>query len=316
MDSKPIIFPFPFGKIPRDSTVAIYGAGSTADDYVRQILQENWCNILYIADKDYQKISQLHNTDVYSPDKLADHSQYDYVIISSLLFAFEMKANIKKMGIPDEKVICEVPYGIKSYTLCGEDIIVYTILKLTGKEKLSYIDLGANDPYVWNNTAFLYVHGGRGILVEPNPDLSQTLKDSRPEDIVLNVGVASEAGTLSYYMFENNLFNTFSDNRSKGAEFAGHELIKTLEIPLMTLTEIIDTYAGGIYPEFLSIDIEDMDYDVLKSCNFSKSSPLVICVEVTNCGHTQMTEMLDEKGFLPFHNTWRNVIYVKKDLLK
>ena len=312
--SNTYIFRFPFESIKTGATVVIYGAGRTGDDYVRQIQHTKHCDILYVADENYKQINQFHGVNVCSPERMADVDEYDYVVISSLWCAFEMNLYLDRLGIPKDKVICTFRYGLKPNTLCGEDLITYTILKLLGKDKFSYIDLGVNDPYKGNNTAYLYAHGCRGICIEADPDFILMIKNNRPEDIVLNVGVAAAPGVLTYYSFEDSAFNTFSQRASQSRLEEGHNLIKTLEIPVMTLTEIINTYSNGIYPDFLDIDIEDMDYDVLCSCDFSSSSPMVLCVEVDSNGGKKMSEMLDAKGFVPFHRTWRNVIYLRKDL--
>ena len=79
---------------------------------------------------------------------------------------------------------------------------------------------------------------------------------------------------------------------------------------VITLTQLIADYNCGVYPEFLQIDIEGMDYDVLNSCDFTTTFPTVICVEADNRNSKKMDEMLTCKGFFPFHQTISNRIYL------
>jgi FkbM family methyltransferase len=187
------------------------------------------------------------------------------------------------------------------------------VFRFLGKETFSYIDIGANDPYNGSNTAYLYAHGCRGICIEPNPDLIASLKQERPEDIVLNVGVAPQSGKLPYYMFQSNVFNTFSEAISKVAE-KRCRLKEIREVSVTTLDEIIRQHSQGIYPDFLQVDIEGLDYDVLKSCDFTHSSPTVICTELDGMDMRKTTEMLDVKGYFPFHRSMRDMIYIRKDV--
>ena len=76
----------------------------------------------------------------------------------------------------------------KSYSQCGEDIIVDYIFNLRGITYPTYIDIGANDPYYLSNTALFYDKGCRGINIEPNPAMVESFGKSRPADINLNIG--------------------------------------------------------------------------------------------------------------------------------
>ena len=79
----------------------------------------------------------------------------------------------------------------RSYSQCGEDLLVQYIFNLRGIQKPSYIDIGANHPYFLSNTALFYEKGSRGINIEANPQLAENFKTHRPEDINLNIGIDS-----------------------------------------------------------------------------------------------------------------------------
>ena len=58
----------------------------------------------------------------------------------------------------------------------GEDLIVESICGFLKIEKPTYLDIGAADPIVSNNTYLFYQQGCRGVLVEPNPAFCLKLK--------------------------------------------------------------------------------------------------------------------------------------------
>jgi len=71
--------------------------------------------------------------------------------------------------------------GRRSFAQQGEDLILYNLLCHDLKiASPSYLDVGAGDPVLSNNTYALYLTGCRGVLVEPNPTLVRKLKAVRP----------------------------------------------------------------------------------------------------------------------------------------
>jgi hypothetical protein len=50
---------FPFDKVKKGNRVIFYGAGLVCKDYLQQVLALNWCNILFIVDKNYDKIQYI-----------------------------------------------------------------------------------------------------------------------------------------------------------------------------------------------------------------------------------------------------------------
>ncbi len=67
----------------------------------------------------------------------------------------------------------------KSYSQLGEDLIVRYLFDDLKIDKPTYIDIGANDPYILSNTAFFYKSGCKGINIEPNPVLCKKIRNKR-----------------------------------------------------------------------------------------------------------------------------------------
>src|SRR3989344_1660792 len=97
----------------------------------------------------------------------------------------------------------------------GEDIVMDAILAKLGIKKASYIDIGAHNPIFGNNTYLFYRKGGRGVLVEPSPELCKEIKRKRPQDICLNAGAGKNDGEADFFAFpRRSTRSTFSKDQA------------------------------------------------------------------------------------------------------
>ncbi len=212
------------------------------------------------------------------------------------------------------------PHTSKSYSQCGEDLIVQYIFKLRGIQKPSYIDIGANSPFYLSNTALFYEIGCRGINIEANPGLIEDFKQSRPEDINLNIGVSDKEEELEFYIMKDNTLSTFSKEECDFMLSNGKPLAEVKKIKLNTISNILLEYSDNKFPDFMSLDVEGMDFDILRSIDFNNSVPRVICVEAADYSPTgsgarkdELIQFLVSKGYYEYANTNLNAIMVRKD---
>ena len=207
-----------------------------------------------------------------------------------------------------------------SYSQCGEDLIVDYIFRLRNIVKPTYIDIGAHHPLFLSNTAFFYLNGSRGINIEANPDLAKNLNTYRFYDINLNIGVNGEEGELDFYIMKDNTLSTFSKEESNAMVKSGNLLAEIKKIKVTTVSNILNKHFAGKFPDFMSLDVEGMDLQILRSINFEKSSPKIICVEAaeyssigTGARKTDLIDFLVSKGYYEYANTNLNAIMVKKE---
>jgi FkbM family methyltransferase len=214
-------------------------------------------------------------------------------------------------GSPDQG------FGHITYAQFGEDLMVANIFALLGIHRPSYIDLGANDPIAGSNTALLYARGSRGVAVDANPNYVDIWKQVRPDDIFLNVGVASERGSRPFKFFGDwSGRNTFNDDYAAALTEIDvkYQVQDVRTIELVTVNDIIEQTMEGRWPDFLSLDVEGLDYAVLAGANFDQNRPLVLCIETRdgagNDTSTPFLALLREKGYVPIFRTWGNLIAV------
>lgn len=207
-----------------------------------------------------------------------------------------------------------------SYSQCGEDIIVKYVFELRGIRNPSYIDIGANDPFYLNNTAIFYNSRCRGINIEANPKLMPLFEEQRPEDINLNVGIGEKDGELDFFIMEDSTLSTFSKTECEYLIKNGQKLSIVQKIKVTTVSKILLAHFNNISPDFLSIDVEGIDFEILKTIDFFKHSPKIICVEAAEYSpigagvrRDELIAFLESKNYYEYANTNLNAIMVRKD---
>jgi FkbM family methyltransferase len=166
-----------------------------------------------------------------------------------------------------------------SYSQEGEDLILRRIFN--GQGTGFFVDVGAHHPQRFSNTYWFYQHGWRGINIDAAPGSMEKFKKARPKDINLEAAIANGNHTLTYYEFSEPTLNGFSKEISQARNQNGPYKI-TGERPVRTLTlaEILDQHLPrGQRIDFLTIDVEGLDLEVLESNDWTKYKPTLILVE-------------------------------------
>jgi FkbM family methyltransferase len=142
---------------------------------------------------------------------------------------------------------------------------------------------------------FFYKLGWRGVNIDPNPHAISLFEKHRPDDVNLNFGIGPQNTSGVYYMIdEQSSMNSFSRQHLEKLGLM-KKVSSEIEIPIYTLKDVLDKYGEGIGPvDFLNIDIEGMDYEVLISNDWVKYKPAVIAIEMD--GET-IDDILSNKAY-------------------
>lgn len=208
-----------------------------------------------------------------------------------------------------------------SFSQSGEDLIVKFIFDNLGIHNPTYIDIGAHHPYFISNTALFYKNGSRGINIEPDPTLFKEFLKYRKEDINLNIGISDCNSELDFYIISSPTLNTFSKAEAEKYAMEGDYTIKSIEkINVQILSNILNEFSNGIFPQYLSIDAEGVDEKIVREIDFDKNFPIVICIETisfsTSGNGIKNIELIDyivDKGYMVYADTNINTIFVKKE---
>ncbi len=219
-----------------------------------------------------------------------------------------------------------------SYSQFGEDLIFSFFFGQNGITNPTYLDIGANEPRYISNTYYFYERGSKGVLIEPNPFLYKKLKAERPNDVVLNTGIGfTNVKEADFYLFPNyaNGLSTFSEKEAKhwaeiGMKGMGKIPIeKVIKLPLIPVNEILEKYFSDKSPDFVSLDVEGLDLEILKAMNFERFRPKLICVETMMYDENQksyktndVTDFMFSKNYVVYADTRVNTIYCDNTIIK
>jgi FkbM family methyltransferase len=218
---------------------------------------------------------------------------------------------------PDRWHEARLPLATLSYAQNGEDLVVNSLLHAMEIDTPTYVDIGAYDPVLSSNTYFFYRKGGHGVLVEPNVDLTPKLQGERPRDVVLTAGVGIDDTTeLDFYVLNMPQLNTFDRSRAEQV-VAGSggkvKLLRTVKMPIVNINRVVADHLGAA-PDYLSIDVEGLDLAILKTLDFSRFRPAVICTEHPNdpAERSELLGLLDRNGYAVGGQTYPNTIFVDR----
>ncbi|MBS1668862.1 MAG: FkbM family methyltransferase [Bacteroidetes bacterium] len=216
--------------------------------------------------------------------------------------------------------------GKASFSQAGEDQVVSYLFHTLGIPKPTFLEIGSNHPYSGNNTYFFYNRGSRGVCIEPDPDLYELLRKKRPQDIILNVGIGlqkQQQADLYIFPYPYSGWNTFSfEEASFREKESGIKIFKKTTVQLIDINSVFEKYFTTP-PNFLSIDIEGLDYEILQSIDFAKYKPDVICAETISFSTKneevktdEIAVFLESKGYFVYADTHINTIFCRTDIYK
>ena len=207
-------------------------------------------------------------------------------------------------------------YFTKSYAQEGEDMILRRIFET--QETGFYVDVGAHHPKRFSNTYHFYKSGWRGINIDAMPGSMSIFNKIRPRDINLEAAISSKkSGKLTYYAFSESALNSFSKELSLQRDGErGNKIIFTKELETVSLKDILNRYIPqNTQVDFLSVDVEGLEMEVLRSNDWSKYKPRIVLVEqlmtsVEEVERSEIRQFMRDQGYLLYAKTANSVFYL------
>lgn len=202
-----------------------------------------------------------------------------------------------------------------SFSQSGEDMILNTIL--CSVKKGFFVDVGANNPWIQSNTCFFYKKGWRGINIDALPGSMNVFKKVRKRDINLEYAISDSEQELTYYMFKPSFYNSFNKETKNvhPDKFIGSKQIKTVRLDL-----VLDKYLPNCPIDFMSVDVEGLDFNVLNSNNWERYRPKIVLIEhkafKANINDTEIGKFLVERGYTPYCYSPSNVFFLENGFMR
>src|SRR5919201_2764241 len=142
-----------------------------------------------------------------------------------------------------------------------------------------YIDIGSGHP-VYDNASFaFYLEGWHGVTVEPNPKLAPLSTAIRPRDRHVEALIGATGGEAMFYLVEDfHGLSAIIEAHARAAHQQFGKSSQAVAVPVMTLKELCRQHAPPVF-EFLKVDVEGAEQEVLLNGDWQSFRPKVVVVE-------------------------------------
>lgn len=184
-----------------------------------------------------------------------------------------------------------------------------------------YVDIGAHDGRSYSNTYHLEKFGWRGVLVEPILPTFFKLRQLRS----LQSNDFVNAACVSFDYTSRNLLMSYGDLMSFAPEISyldtkdwqngskqflnRNEIVTETWVPAKTLNQILMDLKSPKNIDFISIDVEGAELEVLRGIDFSTYSFQLLCIETYN--QKSILDFMSAKGYNAINYVAQNLIFQK-----
>ncbi|WP_248320390.1 FkbM family methyltransferase [Caballeronia sp. Sq4a] len=221
-----------------------------------------------------------------------------------------------QLSLPQVEAIPE--HATAVFAHWGEDSIVEFVFSNITDGR--YLDIGCFHPALYSNTMRLYRKGWTGVNVDPNPFMIEQCRAMRPRDISLNKAVGKEHGTIEYYCFHDwASSNTASRDFARViAENQNLEMPVGRTVELVTMSELMEAHFSEHTPDFVNIDVEDLDVEVLHSGDWTRFRPKLVAIEdigfrIEAPEESRIYQFLRKQGYLMFSRCVYTSFFIEED---
>ena len=208
----------------------------------------------------------------------------------------------------------KTPFQNISFSQEGEDMLLNSLMDVN--KAGFYVDIGAHHPTRLSNTHKLYLAGWSGINIDPTPGVMIEFNKMRKRDINLEIAISRNSQKLVFFQFDEPALNTFDKQKAetivKGSNF---KIIEQREIPTFELKNILNKHVPERQViDFMNIDVENLELDVLKSNDWEKFKPKLLLIEniqntLQDVLNSAITSYLNNLGYTPIAKGLRTVFY-------
>jgi FkbM family methyltransferase len=206
------------------------------------------------------------------------------------------------------------------YSQCGQDQFINENLFKNMKNGI-FIDIGAHDGISLSNTYFFEKElSWSGICIEPIPEIFEKLQKNRGCLCICGCASVEEEVIKDFCRISgpsemlSGLIDKYDPKHKQRIERdlkTSENTCKTIKVPCYNLNRILEK-AGIQHVNFLSLDTEGGEFDILEDLDFNKFQIDVIAVE-NNYGNQPFIPFLESKGFVFFKSLEQDLIFLNKN---
>ena len=183
-----------------------------------------------------------------------------------------------------------------SYSYGSVDLLLEHIFK--NQSHGFYIDVGCQHPVMNNNTYLLYKKGWNGINIDLDKKNIDLFSFYRKRDLNINVAISSREDERDLFFYnDKSAINTLEKSV---ANYQKAQVKEIKKVKTKTLNSIIENSKfNNLTIDFVSIDVEGHELEVIKGFDLKKYKPKVVIIEFLDLSLKKLEiKNLNIKNFL------------------
>lgn len=176
---------------------------------------------------------------------------------------------------------------------------LFVLSQLSFKRGGFFVEFGATDGVSLSNTFLLEKEfGWRGILAEPAKCWHTALSRNRDAVVDHRCVWHVSGAVLSFSESIDAEYSTISEFKSRDSHHQLRRNAQTYEVDTVSLTEMLDYHGAPAEIDYLSIDTEGSEYDILRSLDFDKYKfNIITCEHNYTVAREKIFHLLSSKGY-------------------
>ena len=160
----------------------------------------------------------------------------------------------------------------------AEDLIASRLLASHARTGF-YVDVSCNDPFSLSNTYLLWASGWHGINIDANPAIVQHMRRARPGDRSICALIGNPGDTRTFTIFRDHAKSTadegFATRWGPREGVAGQ-----ISLVSRSLHDVLNESSAPPVIDFLNVDVEGMELEVLRSLDLDAYRVLFMAIEM------------------------------------
>ena len=204
----------------------------------------------------------------------------------------------------------------KSYSQINQDLFALFVL---GNNPGYFVEIGAGDGTFISNTLLLeWDYGWHGILCEPVPKQVEKIRETRSAIVEAACAYNTSSNKIEFLQVKDKEYLSGIKNLLS-KDVLNYSILgktKSFLVETISLDDLLDKHNAPHEIDFLSVDTEGSEYNILQAYSFSRKFK-IICVE-NNSNDTIIESLLKEKGYIKVmikkseFDSW----YIREDLYR
>jgi FkbM family methyltransferase len=190
-----------------------------------------------------------------------------------------------------------VAHGENSVSQIFQDL--WVLFETASKSNGFFVEFGATDGRTISNTYILETRfGWNGILAEPAPIWHERLHNNRKCHLSEKCVWKASGELLAFNVIADTGYSTVAAFAEADLHSDARQVAKEINVETITLDDLLDSFNAPEIIDFMSIDTEGSELEILRSFEFSKRKVRLICVEHNGTANEALLdELLVRNGF-------------------